>query len=122
MPSCLSPVPGKTPTALEVQEKKVSLVVSLLAVMLMLGGFAALLAQGATWVVPGLSAPHLSILFHRQPLGWIAMSLGIILLGVLPLLRVGLAALSYGDGRRWRDLLVALVVLLELLLSMVWHA
>jgi len=97
-------------------------VVSLLAVMLMLGGFAALLAQGVAWVVPGFPSPHLSALFYRQPLGWIAMSLGIILLGVLPLLRVGLAALSYGEARRWRDFLVALVVLLELLLSMVWHA
>jgi len=122
MPLWLSPASGKTPTHLEVQEKRVSLVVSLLAVMLMLGGFAALMTQGVVWVVPGFPSPHLSSLFHQQPLGWIAMSLGIILLGVLPLLRVGLAALSYGGARRWRDLLVASVVLLELLLSMVWHA
>jgi Trk-type K+ transport system membrane component len=122
MPLWFSPFPGKTPTHLELYEKKVSLVVSLLAVMLMLGGFVALLTQGVAWVVPGFPSPHLSALFHRQPLGWTTMSLGIILLGILPLLRVGLAALSYSGARSWRDLLVALAVLLELLLSMVWHA
>jgi hypothetical protein len=122
MPSWFSPVPEKTPTPLEVREKKISLLVSLLAVMLMLGGLTALMAQGAAWTVPGPPAPHLSALFSRVPLGWTAMSLGIILLGTLPLLRVGLAALSYGDDGRWRDFLVALVVLLELLVSMVWGA
>jgi hypothetical protein len=122
MPLRLRPVTGTTPTRLEVQEKKISLVVSLLAVMLMLGGFVALLAQGAPWVVPGLHAPRLSVLFYRQPLGWTAMSLGIILLGVLPLLRVGLAVKSYAAARLWRDFLVALLVLAELLLSMTWGA
>ncbi len=122
MPFWSSPVPGKPPTPLEFQEKRVSLVVCLLSVILMLGGLVALLAKGVAWVVPGLPSPQLSMLFHRQPLGWTAMSLGIILLGVLPLIRVGLAALSYGDARRWRDFLVALLVLLELLLSMVWQA
>jgi uncharacterized membrane protein len=122
MPFWFRPVTEKTPTRLEAQEMRVSLVVCLLAVGLMLGGFAALMAQGLAWVVPGYPAPHLSALFSRQPLGWTAMSLGIILLGVLPLLRVGLAVKSYADARAWRDFLIALVVLAELLLSMSWGA
>jgi hypothetical protein len=122
MPHWFRPVTEKAPTRLEVQEKKVSLVVSLLAVILMLGGFTALMAQGVAWVVPGVSAPRLSVLFYRQPLGGIAMSLGIILLGILPLLRVGLAVKSYAGAKLWRDFLVALVVLAELLLSMSWGA
>ena len=122
MPSWFRPVAGKPSTRLEVQEKKVSLFVSLLAVVLMLGGFAALMTQGEAWVVPGLPAPRLSVLFYRQPLGWTAMSVGIILLGVLPLLRVGLAVKSYAKAQVWRDFLVALVVLAELLLSMLWGA
>jgi hypothetical protein len=122
MPLWFRSATGTTPTPLEVQEKKISLVVSLLAVILMLGGFAVLMAQGVSWVVPGLRAPRLSFLFYRRPLGWTAMSLGIILLGLLPLLRVGLAVKSYADAKLWRNFLVALVVMAELLFSMIWGA
>jgi|UniRef100_A0A7V6DQM4 hypothetical protein len=122
MPLWFSLSSGKPLAPLEVQEKRVTRVVCFLAVTLMLGGLAVLLAQGVPWGVPGLPAPHLAALFYRQSLGWTAMGLGIILLGILPLLRVGLAAWSYGNCRKWLDFLTALVVLLELLLSMAWHA
>jgi hypothetical protein len=122
MPHWFSPVTRQTPTRLEVQEMRVSLVVSLLAVALMLGGFAAVLAGGAAWVVPGSPAPPLSALLYHHSLGWTAMSLGIILLGVLPLLRVALAVKAYAGARVWWDFLVAFVVLAELLLSMLWGA
>jgi hypothetical protein len=120
MPFWYRPVTRQTPTRLEVQEKRVSLVVSLLAVTLMLGGFAAVMAGGAAWAVPGLQAPHFAALPHQHSLGWTAMSLGIILSGVLPLLRVALAVKAYADTKVWRDFLVAFLVLAELLLSMVW--
>ncbi len=122
MPYWYKPVTRQTPTWLEVQEKRVSLVVSLLAVTLMLGGFAALLAGGAAWAVPGFQAPHFAALPYQHSLGWTAMILGIILLGVLPLLRVALAVKAYADARVWRDFLVAFVVLAELFLSMLWGA
>jgi hypothetical protein len=122
MPLWSSPVAGQTPTRLEVEEKRVSIIVSLLAVALMLGGFAAIMAGGGAWVVPGRPAPHLAALPYQHPLGWTAMSLGIILLGVLPLLRVALAVKAYADAKVWTDFLVAFVVLAELLLSMLWGA
>jgi hypothetical protein len=122
MPFWFKPDTGQTPTHLEVQEMRVSQIVSLLAVALMLGGFAAVLAGGEAWAVPGLPAPHLAALPYQHSLGWTAMSLGIILLGVLPLLRVALAVKAYAVARVWRDFLVAFVVLAELLLSMLWGA
>jgi hypothetical protein len=75
MPFWYRPVTRQTPTRLEVQEKRVSLVVSLLAVTLMLGGFVAVMAGGAAWAVPGLRAPHFAALSHQDSLGWTAMSL-----------------------------------------------
>jgi hypothetical protein len=111
MPFWFKPDTRQTPTHLEVQEMRVSQIVSLLAVVLMLGGFAAVLAGGAVWAVPGSPAPPLSALPYQHLFGWTAMSIGIILLGVLPLLRVALAVKAYADARVWRDFLVAFVVL-----------
>lgn len=114
------PITGKTPTPLEVQDQRVSLAVSLLAVALMLGGFGAVVGGGGVWGVPGHPACPLTTIFYQLPSGWTAMSLGIMLLGLLPLMRVTLAVASYGHERKWIDLLAALIVLAELLLSMVW--
>jgi hypothetical protein len=120
MPSWFKPDTGKTPTPLEGRDKRVSLVVSLLAAALMLGGFGAVLSGSVAWGVPGHRASRLTTLFYQLPSGWAAMSLGILLLGLLPLMRVTLAAASYGHQRKWLDFLVAFIVLAELLLSMIW--
>jgi hypothetical protein len=107
-------------TSLESQERKVSLALSLLVAALMLGGLGGVLAGGAFWRVPGRPAPPLPVLLSQTPLGLAAMSLGILLLGVLPLLRVALAAKAYAHAKVWGDFLVALTVLAELLLSLLW--
>lgn len=110
-----------TPTRLDVQEKAVSLIVSLVAAALMLSGFGAVLAEGAAWSMPGNPATPLTRLLFQQSMGWSLMSLGIILLGVLPLLRVALAAKAYADAGTWGDFLIALAVLAELVLSTMWR-
>jgi len=120
MPLWLKHVSPVAPTRLEVQEKTISLIAILAAALLMLGGLGAILAEGAVWIAPGPPAMPLINLSCQPSWGWLLMSLGIIILGVLPLLRVALAVKAYADAGAWGNLLAALVVLAELLLSMVW--
>lgn len=120
MPLWLKTETGRASTFLESQEKKISLVLSALAAVLMLSGLAGIMVGGGFWSVPGSPAPPLAALPFHAPLGWAAMSLGIILLAVLPLVRVALAAKDYAQTKAWGDCLIALTVLAELLLSMFW--
>jgi len=70
------------------------------------------LLEYATLDMPALLHPR------QEPLGLVVMSLGILLLATLPIVRVVLALGLYTNRGDRRDALVALVVLVELSLSM----
>jgi hypothetical protein len=106
--------------SLEAKMQKVSLVVSLVGLGLMCFGFLGLLVSHASFLLPGDSVPSLSSLLRLHSVGMsvTAMSSGIVLLGMIPAIRVSLAWWLY---IRMRDLLsafIALIVLLELIVSM----
>ncbi len=85
----------------------------------MLAGFASMIFGGMTLSPPGASALTLPKLttFTNRPFSSVSMSAGIILLAILPGIRVGLAFLEYLRQRKLLDSLVALIVLVELLVS-----
>jgi hypothetical protein len=97
-----------------------SLVVSAAAVLAMLFGLGDIVVTGS--IARLTEAPALAVpaLLHptRDTLGLFATSLGIVLLSLLPALRVLLATLLYAGRRAWIDAAVALVVFVELVLSM----
>jgi len=97
----------------------VSRVVSLLGLGLMVIGFADMILGGAKLSPPGLSALTLPKLanFTSRPFSTVTMSTGIILLAILPGIRVGLAFYGYLQQRKLVNSLVALIVLVELLIS-----
>jgi uncharacterized membrane protein len=100
--------------------QKVSLAVSLVALGLMIVGFVStLLDQGSASLSEdsGVSFSKL-IRFRAVPPNLLAMSAGIVLLALLPCVRVVLAVWIYIRRKEIVNLLVALVVLLELLMSM----
>jgi uncharacterized membrane protein len=105
---------------LEAKMQKVSLVVSLIGLGLMGVGFADMLVNKTSLYVPGESALSFSKLVHwtQWPVSLDAMSLGIILLALLPIVRVLLALWVYAHHRDMLDTLVALIVILALLFSM----
>jgi uncharacterized membrane protein len=105
---------------LEEQMRKVSLLVSVVAVVLMAGGFVGAALSGNALAVPGKSVlPIASLLnFTQEPLALAAMSTGILLLALLPLVRVFLATTLYVRQRVPLDAAAALVVMVELLVSM----
>jgi hypothetical protein len=106
---------------LETTMQRLSLVVSLGGLSLMVGGFVVkLLSGGIILPLPGVSVLPLATLVHPSP-GSVSldmMSVGIVLLALLPTARVVLALWLY--LQRWEvlNILAALIVLLELLLSM----
>lgn len=105
---------------LETRMQTASLAASLLALALMTVGFVGLLISGAAPAIPGRSAVPLFELLriHGGSPNLLLMSTGIVLLSLLPILRVVLAMRLY--VRQWNvlDACTALIVLLELLLSM----
>ncbi len=111
---------NKTPDDLEATMQKISLVMSLMAVGLMIGGFVVRLLSGMDLAIPGGSVLALPALVHLSdaPASLIAMSAGILLLALLPIVRVLLALVLYTRHRALLNALVASVVLLELLVSM----
>lgn len=111
---------SKTLYDLEAVMQKVSLVVSLVALSLMGGGYSYLLVQETAWSLPGesvLSWPAFLDFAHAQ---WSleVMSAGIILLSLLPSVRVFLVLWLFIRRRSIVDILVTVIVLAELLLSM----
>ena len=104
---------------LEGRMQKVSLVVSLAGLGLMCFGIIDMLFSGDSFSLPGPSVKTLQRLaaLHPEPLGLTLTSAGILLLGLLPAIRVLLAAVLYVRSRNLSATLVAAVVLLELLLS-----
>lgn len=109
-----------SPEEVEVAMKGASLAVSLVAVVLMLGGLLWLLSDEGLSFWPGSSVTPLPAFRHPQKVSTplLAMSAGLVLLGLLPVLRVALALRIYARRRKFTDVVVALIVLLELLASL----
>jgi uncharacterized membrane protein len=100
--------------------QKVSLVVSLASLALMCFGLIDMLFSGDSFSLPGIAVVALQrlISLHPAPLGLALASAGVLLLGLLPAIRVLLAAWLYVRSRNLFSTMVAVVVLLELLLSL----
>jgi len=109
----------ETNSDLEARMQKISLVTSLLGLGLMVFGFVDLLIHGASLSMPGMAA--LSPLTigpgTRISLSLALMSAGIVVLALLPILRVLLALSLYVRSRQMLNVLVALIVFVELLVS-----
>jgi Protein of unknown function (DUF1634) len=104
---------------LEARMQKVSLVFSLAAFGLMIYGFTRSLIIADTFSFPGNPFPPLQqlILHPSLSLGETWMSAGVLLLGILPSVRVLLAFWLYFRSKNLWSTFIALVVFLELLLS-----
>ena len=104
---------------LETIMHKLSLIVSVTSLLLMIVGLTALVLGGGTLAILGPSVAPLGemIRLRQHSFALVAMSLGIVLLALLPSVRVFIAAWLYLRRRHWLDMVIALVVLAELLLS-----
>jgi hypothetical protein len=105
---------------LDARMQQVSLIVSLVGLGLMLAGFVDLLLKHVTFAFPGDPVLPLPGFVHvsQVPVSLVAMSGGIVLLALLPAIRVLLALWLYLCRRSILNTLVALIVFVELLLSM----
>lgn len=116
------PQPGpESESDVESAMRTTSLVVSVVALALMVGGLVQITLFGDA---PRGDA-HYSVVPLAQfahpltaPPGLLAMSVGVVLLCLLPAVRVILAFVSYVRRRRLGDALVALLVLIELIFGM----
>ena len=103
---------------LETKMRTISLVISLTSLGLMGFGLADVLFHGTSLSLPGMAALSPLMLKTGQiPLGLAAMSAGIVLLSLLPIVRVLLALSQYMQSRQMLNVLVALLVFIELLVS-----
>ena len=110
---------GEPQIDLEATMRKISLVTSLLGLGLMVFGFVDLFVQGASLSIPGMSAlsPLLIRSGARISVSLVTMSAGIVILALLPMLRVLLALSIYLRSRQVLNVVVALLVFVELLMS-----
>jgi uncharacterized membrane protein len=104
---------------LEATMKRVSQVLSVVGFSLMAAGLALMLSSGASFSSMEISALGIFPLSQwvRAPLGLATTSVGIILLGLLPVVRVAMALWLYARQRDLLDTATTAVVLFELLLS-----
>lgn len=104
---------------LETRMRKISLVTSLVGLGLMAFGFVDVLIHGTSLSIPGITAlsPLMLESGGRIPLGLATMSAGIVVLAWLPILRVLLALSLYLRNRQLLNVAVALLVFIELLVS-----
>jgi uncharacterized membrane protein len=109
----------KTGNDLEGTMKRVSQVLSMIGFGLMAAGLAVMLFSGASFSSMEISALGIFPFsqWGRAPLGLAITSAGIILLGLLPLVRVAMALWLYARQRDLLDTAATVVVFLELLLS-----
>ncbi|HIC87976.1 MAG TPA: DUF1634 domain-containing protein [Anaerolineae bacterium] len=109
-----------SPLDIEIAMQRMSLALSLIALLLMVGGFGSYaLTPGESLHLPGGSVVPLEQLIHlsASPAGLVLMSLGIVILAVLPAVRVLLALILYARQAAWTDAIIALGVLITLLFS-----
>jgi uncharacterized membrane protein len=97
--------------------RKFSQAISAIALGLMVIGFISISTQHIPLSTPVLPLNEL-LNFSQNPIGFIAMCIGITLLASLPALRVLLALILFLPKRRWINILAAMVVLLELIFSL----
>ena len=104
---------------LEARMQKISLATSLLGLGLMVFGFVDVLIHGTSLSIPGMVAlsPLMIKSGTRVPLGLATMSAGIVVLALLPILRVLVALSLYLRNRQVLNVVVALLVFIELLVS-----
>ncbi|GAB4540853.1 MAG: hypothetical protein Kow0063_31140 [Anaerolineae bacterium] len=104
---------------LEATMQRVSLIVSAVGLGLMIAGFVATLIIGASSSIPGDPVLPFSRLVYpsQAPVSMVAMSAGIVLLTLLPAIRTLLALWLYLRHHSVLNALVALIVFVELLLS-----
>ncbi len=105
---------------LEVTMRRVSAVISFIAVLLMGTGFISTFVFGTLPPIPGEAAldPKQLVTFAHTSWGLWAMSAGIVLLALLPALRVFLAIVLFYYKKDYLDVGTGFVVLLELIVSM----
>ena len=113
-------LPDRSPEDLEAVMRRASLWVSLVSLGLMLGGLSWFGARHGLTPLPGGSVTPLAGFIHPEAVPWplLAMSAGVVLLGLLPGLRVALALGIYLRRRQVLDITASLIVLIELLLSL----
>jgi uncharacterized membrane protein len=104
---------------LEAWMQRISLATSLLSLGLMVFGFVDVLIHGASLSLPGMVALSPLVIGPRTraSLGLVMMSAGIVILALLPILRVLLALSLYLRNRQVLNVVVALMVFIELLVS-----
>ena len=104
---------------LEARMQRLSLMASLIGLGLMVFGFLDVLIHGASLSMPGVTAlsPLLVPSGKPIPLSLATMSAGIVVLALLPILRILLALSLYLRYRQVFNVLAALIVFVELLLS-----
>jgi len=97
----------------------ISMLVSVVALGMMAIGFVATVIDTRHLILPGTSALPLAQMINTHLIlsGLAAMTLGVVLLAVLPAARIFWAIWIYFRARSFLDVLVAIVVLAELFLS-----
>ena len=111
--------PSKPVEVLERHMQKVSLVLSLVGLALMAIGLTDNLVHGEKYSLPGPAALTFGNLIHlrSESLGTFTTSLGVILLGLIPGIRVALALQLYLRLRDLFSVCITLAVFMELLAS-----
>ena len=106
---------------IEATMKQVSLLLSVAGLVLMVAGLVVMLLEGATFSSTDISAlgPLPFADWKEATPGLAVVSVGIILLSILPIVRVLLALRLYLRGRNLLDAGATLVVLVELLVSII---
>jgi uncharacterized membrane protein len=104
---------------LEARMSKISLLTSAIGLGLMAFGFADMLIHGASLSIPGTTALSLPAIESGAgiPLSLLAMSAGIVVLALLPVVRVLQALSLYARKGQLLNAVVALLVLIELVVS-----
>jgi uncharacterized membrane protein len=108
-----------TPSDLEGKMQRISRVTSLIGLGLMVFGFVDLGIRGNSLSIPGMAALSVPLIASgaRIPPSLLAMSAGIIVLALLPILRVLLALSLYLRNRQVLNGMAALLVFIELVVS-----
>lgn len=104
---------------IDAKMQKISLGTSLLGLGLMVFGFVDLLVHGAALSIPGMTALSPQMIHSGAQISpsLLAMTAGIAVLALIPILRVLLALLLYLRNRQVLNVVVALVVFIELIVS-----
>lgn len=103
----------------ETSMQKLSQVTSLIGLGLMVFGFVDVVIHGASLSLPGMAAlsPPMIRSGRQISLSLAAMSAGIVILSLLPILRVLLALSQYLRKGQLLNMVVAFIVFIELLIS-----